>query len=473
MSVQTFRTEAATVRRRPLTPDVWAGVVLFALLLVVYNANGREIPSYDSQPTKFAARELLLRGTLGLNHVVGAAPLLTERPAFVLARDGRYRSAYSPVPSVAAAAITWPVWKAGAVDVRGPNGAQVIAVVGASAQTAAAVVLAFFTVRRRISRLAALSLASVLGVGTGYWHTVSQTLWQHESAILGLALAVFALAAVRKDSGAPLLAVLGIGLALAVTSRLQLAPAVLVLLAATVFAAGARRALIPLAITAAGIAVLLACNVRWFGSPMGALPLLEALHPAVHATERSFNPSAGGFLGLLVSPNRGLLVYCPIAAVVLLAIRRRSRDEAILQWCGLAALVQYAAYGSYGVWWGGHTYGPRYMLDVLPLLVPLAASTVGLIRTSRPLATLAAAAAVWSVVVAGTGAFVYPDERWNVDPRDVDRHHERLWDWSDLQIVRCWGTGSNTRNFNLFVRNTHDPPTPSAAAVPPPMNVEF
>ena len=33
-------------------------------MFAVYNANGREIGSYDSQPTKFAARELLLRGTL-------------------------------------------------------------------------------------------------------------------------------------------------------------------------------------------------------------------------------------------------------------------------------------------------------------------------------------------------------------------------------------------------------------------------
>jgi len=52
--------------------DRWIAAAIVAGLLVVYNANGREIGSYDSQPTKFAARELLLRGTLTLNHVVGA-----------------------------------------------------------------------------------------------------------------------------------------------------------------------------------------------------------------------------------------------------------------------------------------------------------------------------------------------------------------------------------------------------------------
>ena len=84
---------------------------LFVVLFAIYNANGREVGNYDSQPTKYAARELLLRGTLTLNYVVGATPQLMERPAFVAARDGRYRSAYSPVPAIAAAGICWPLWK--------------------------------------------------------------------------------------------------------------------------------------------------------------------------------------------------------------------------------------------------------------------------------------------------------------------------------------------------------------------------
>ena len=54
--------------------DWLAAGALFLGLLVVYNANGREIGSSDSQPTKFAAREFLLRGTLSLNHVIGATP---------------------------------------------------------------------------------------------------------------------------------------------------------------------------------------------------------------------------------------------------------------------------------------------------------------------------------------------------------------------------------------------------------------
>ena len=85
--------------------DVAIAAGTIAAMFVVYNANGREIASYDSQPTKYAARELLLRGTTSLNYVVGLTPQLLERSGFQLARDGRYRSAYSPVPAIITAGI--------------------------------------------------------------------------------------------------------------------------------------------------------------------------------------------------------------------------------------------------------------------------------------------------------------------------------------------------------------------------------
>jgi hypothetical protein len=49
--------------------DRWRAVGLVLALFAVYSANGREIGSLDSQVTKFAAREFLLRGSLALNHV--------------------------------------------------------------------------------------------------------------------------------------------------------------------------------------------------------------------------------------------------------------------------------------------------------------------------------------------------------------------------------------------------------------------
>ena len=114
--------------------------------------------------------------------------------------------------------------------------------------------------------------------------------------------------------------------------------------------------------------------------------MLEALHATIHGTIQSFTLQTDGFAGLLVSPNRGLLIFSPVVAFVPAGlpalIRDRWRSPAF--WCFAAAAVQFVVYGSYSVWWGGHTYGPRYMLDLIPLLVPAGALAAASVRRRRP-----------------------------------------------------------------------------------------
>jgi hypothetical protein len=431
--------------------DIAAAALLALAVFTVFNANGREIASYDSQPTKYAARELLLRGTLGLNHVVGRTPELTTRSGFVEARDGRYRSAYSPVPAIAAAAIAWPLWQTGVLDIRAPLGPNVIAALSASLLAAASTALVFLVGRRRLGVPGAALLGAGFALGTGMWSTVSQTLWQHETAIFGLALAMFAF--VRDEIRGRHAVLVGVGLALAGSSRMQLAPAIAVILVATVVKAGWRRGLVSTVIVAAGAAAMMRVNMLWFGSPLGAAPLLEALHDTVHNVSYSFGPSANGLAGLLISPSRGLLVFSPVVLVACWSARDLLSDDwrKPLRWVLAAIVAQYLFYASYSVWWAGHTYGPRYLLDLLPLIAPLGAAGLARLR-GMPAKGFAVVALAWSITAAGTGAFCYPHDRWNTDPSSVDRNHERLWDWSDPQILRCWARGPSPQNFSLFHR---------------------
>lgn len=444
------------------TGDVRLAALVALGMFLVFSANGREIGTYDSQSTKFAARELLLRGSLSLNHVVGTYPQLLERPGFRVARDGRIRSAYSPVPSIAAAAVMWPFWKSGVVDVRAPLAPNLMSAVSGAFFVAFSIALAFLTARLELSRARALCVVAALGLGTGLWSTASQTVWQHEIAIFGLTLAVLCGSLVDRrlsdtnqgTTGAALLcAVAGLGLGIAGGARLQLIPAIAVLLFGMFVRAGWRRGLLAALACAAVIAPVCAANVRWFGDPLGAAPMLEDLHAAVHATSGTFSLSSGGFTGLLFSPNRGLLIFSPIVAIVLLGIPRLlgARLRSPLMICTVAAWAQYTLYASYVVWWGGHTYGPRYMLDVLPLLLPLGIAAAGAMR-GRIQPTVAAAAFAWSVAVAAIGAFNHPEGRWNNDPYDIDRFHDRLWEWDDLQIARAWHAGPSPQNFALFTR---------------------
>lgn len=434
--------------------DRLTAIGLFIGILIVYNANGREIGSFDSQPTKFAARELLLRGTLTLNHVVGKTPAYADRWGFIHAADGNYRSIYSPIPAVLAAAINWPLWKLGIIDIRAPLAPGLMAKLAASCLTAMAVTLAFFSARQRLSRLRALLLAVGLGLGTGFWSTASQTLWQTETAILGLALAVFAFAAPVETIGSGEAIAIGLGLGLAVATRPQLAPIVGLVLVGTWLRTSPARCAVAGAIVALFAGVLCAENLRWFGHPLGALPSLQEQNANVHASGASFQLSLGGLAGLLVSPSRGLLIFSPVALVAGAGVRSAFREGAAspLRWCAFAIAAQYALYASYSVWWGGHTYGPRYMLDVLPLGVPLAAAAMAPARPTRIARAVAMILVTWSVAVAATGAFCYPNDLWNVDPTDIDRAHGRLWSWTDTQILRCWKRGPSPQNFTLLDR---------------------
>ena len=438
-----------TIRGRT---DVWVAVALAAGLLIVYNANGREIGSFDSQPTKFAARELLVRRTLALNHVVGAVPQYAERAAFVLSPDGRYRSAYSPMPAILAAAIAYPLAKMRLLDVRAAHAPSLIAVLGASLLTALAVAVLYFTARQWVDRARAIALAVGLGLGTGLWPLVSRTLWAHETAIFGLAVAIAAFCSSHDRLRSGAVVWVAAGLSLAGVARPQLAPTIAVLLLGICARAPRREAAVAVALVGVSAASLMFVNWRWFGEPLGAVALMGETNDAVHRTRGWIDWSFPGLPGLLLSPSRGLLIFSPIVAVALagFADARRAPWGSPLPWCAAAAIAQFILYGGYAVWWAGHTYGPRYMLDVLPALVPLAAAALVRVRLSSAAAALCGVALAWSIAMSATGAFFYPHDEWNTSPVSVDRDHGRLWDWSDPQFVRCWRSGPSPQNFQLF-----------------------
>ena len=91
----------------------------------------------------------------------------------------------------------------------------------------------------------------------------------------------------------------------------------------------------------------------------------------------------------------------------------------------------------YSVWWGGQCFGPRYWTDVVPLFAILFAFVLDWMLTrSRILVLFSAMTIVLSIAVQLIGAYCYPST-WNAQPRPVDLHHERLWDWRDTELSRC------------------------------------
>ena len=238
------------------------------------------------------------------------------------------------------------------------------------------------------------------------------------------------------------------------SARPQLAPIALVLLAGTWMRAKPKHAALASAIVLVFATALCAANMLWFRHPFGAQALLQDVNFRLHATDALFQFHIEGFAGLLISPSRGLMVFSPVALLAVAGLRQLAATgwRSPWRWCALALMAQYALYGSYAVWWGGHTYGPRYLLDVLPLMVPLASRGLASGRLGGTTRAGWTAALLWSIAVAATGAFCYPHDRWNVDPVSVDQQHSRLWSVTDNQIGRCWTEGVSPQNFRLFDR---------------------
>ena len=436
-------------RRGSLGTTVTGGA-LFLALLAIYNANGREIGGSDSQPTKMAARSLALRGNLRLDEDVRRIPQLGERASFAKDLRGHYRSAYSPVGSLFGAVTATGMRLFGA-DLDAPRGPNLIAKLTASTLTALAVVLVFLTLRRFASTGVALAVSVGLGIGTNFWALHSQTMAQHDVVAFGLALCLFSWTRPTRELAARHLWIGALGLAFAITARTQVGPLVGVLSLGLITRVGWRRAIGPIALTSLILTVLIAAQWRWFGHPLGAMPILEQLHPEVHAVEGSFSREPWvGAAGLLVSPNRGLLVFSPVVLIALIGLipALRALPDHGLGWAFGGSFLLYAGYACYTVWWGGHSYGPRYLLDFVVLLTPAAAIALDRVLRSRIARGVCALALAWSIVAAGTGAF-YSDN-WNTSPNEIDKNHARLWDWRDPQILRAWRTGPSPQNFNLF-----------------------
>lgn len=425
---------------------------LFLALVLIYNANGREIGGSDSQPTKFAARALALRGNLRLDQDIAEKPLLADRASFARDRQGHFRSAYSPIGSIFGGVVALAMRGLGA-DLNAPLAPNLIAALTASFVTSAAVTLVFLTLVRFASPWISLAVAIGLGLGTNFWALQSQTLALHDVVAFGIALTMFSWTRSTPELTSRHLWIGAIGLGLAVTARQQTAPLVGLLGLGLIARVGWRRAIGPLALAVGMLGVLIAMQYHWFGHPLGAVPLLEQLHPDVHAVTGTISREPWvGAMGLLISPSRGLFVFSPVVLVALIGVGPALRMLPYhgLGWAFSGCFALYLAYAVYTVWWGGHSYGPRYLLDFIVCLAPPAAVALTSVIVSPWARVLCGVALAWSMIAAGTGAF-YSDN-WNTFPAEVDKNHDRLWDWRDSQIPRAWKTGPSSQNFDLFDR---------------------
>lgn len=353
-------TSATNQRARGLRP-IW----LFLGCVVFYHLNGRYIAEIDSYVAPYAAWSLATRGTFDVSRFAVA----TEKAAGATRAlpDGRRVSIYPPGSAIAALPLIAPLAmladeppKRTAMNRLG----KLVAVLYVSGT----VVLLQVSVRA-LAPTAVGAATLLAAAGTLLWSVASQSLWAHGPAAFFVCLAAYLLI-VRSPVPSPrgaILAGLALGMAFLIrpTSGLFAGASGVALLASK----RAREA------TCFGIgfglcaALYVAYNQAWHGNLLvggyaGSAPAWTT-------------PPWIGIPGLLVAPSRGLLVYSPAFLLVPFGVRRilssraglSAQQRAQLLGSALAAAGTVVLYGRFRDWWGGWCFGPRYLIEVLPILV--------------------------------------------------------------------------------------------------------
>ena len=202
----------------------------------------------------------------------------------------------------------------------------------------------------------------IYALGTNTWAISSQAMWAHGACELMLAILCAVLPACEPSRWAIVLA--GLTAAIAVAARPPMAAFALVALA-FVFVYHRRHLIAFMAVPTVDAGILLAHNLVLFQRVAGGYGRLDHFS----------GPLLEGVAGLLISPNRGLFIFTPIMlfAVVGAVEVWRMNVRPWLRFLVVDVALHLVLYAKFDEWWAGYTYGPRYMVDILPALTLLLA----------------------------------------------------------------------------------------------------
>ena len=344
--------------------------VLAALLLVAPGA----LSGFDGQSMFGVTRSIVDRWDVTVHDAVIGVPGL----------GGRYYSKFGPGQSLAAI----PLYLIGrALEAVVPSWYRpelpglVSSLLPALAIACTAALLALAAAELGAAPRGALLLGIVYAVATPAG--VYATLWFSEPLTACATLAAVYLLLRDRDrltAWRPLLA--GAATALAVCTRLEsllFAPPLLLYAVLPRRRRPLRAAafVLPLAVALAGLALY---NAARFGSPLET-GYSEGLGTAMRDTHppHTLASLAEGLYGLLISPGKGLLEYAPVLLLAPLGaamLWRRRRPELLLLL--LVFALDLVAHANVLIRWvGGWSWGPRFLLPVLPLALLLLAPLLG------------------------------------------------------------------------------------------------
>lgn len=291
--------------------------------------------------------------------------------------------------------------------------------------------------RRYLEPTASLVVAGASMFGTSMISTGATGLWNSDYSLIFITASLLLIVA-RQDRGLSAYARTGLG-ALLVAAFFCRPSSAFFALAVLVYLLGEPRRQVRIAAAAALAAIGVAVALP------GVVPLPWMAAHYSPARLRFSYPVGEGLYGVLASPSRGLFVFSPFLALVVAGAIRyfgALRGDRVFRLCVIwVAIHTLAVATNEGKWWGGHSYGPRMMIDVLPAFVVVTCLVWREVERVAPrgrrrgLATAYVVLAVAAIAVhTGQGLFNQATREWNVAP-DVDRDPTLALDWRYPQFL--------------------------------------
>jgi hypothetical protein len=352
-------------------------VVLFLLIWAVYNSNAARVGMVDGLPPPQMAISLLRQGNLDLDEYADHY-LKVDREIGLMQTRGHWVPRWPPGTALFCIPFyALPV----ALGLEVPSVAEdVLAKLTASTLTAASALLVFLCLRRFASRRGATWMTLAYALGTAAFHISAQDTWAHGPTQFCLAAVLTIVLGEPRRRALHLLAGLLIGLM--VVARPPSVALAVPLLVWTAYHHGSRvwtwyamGGLLP-------ALFLVGYNVHYFGTPgFGG-------YQEIVGGGWNLVGMPGAFLGLLMSPNRGMLIFSPFllfclygAGVGLQQKEHRYRMLALALVIGVLGHLLLTA--SWRAWHAIFSYGSRYSTDALPFLALCGGFAIDRIRSHR------------------------------------------------------------------------------------------
>lgn len=370
--------------------DRRAAWLLFGLLLSVFLVtSGGHFYSADGSKEYEVTRAIVTRRAIDVPRSQGLP-----------GRNGKFYPPHGLGQSIA-----WvPFYAAGATLERAGFGdaSHGLAASWLNAVATAAIGAMLFLLARgtRASRASSLALALIFGFSSMAWVYSKNTF---DVVLTGALVTAGALLLVRaEEDGGRLSTLAWAGAALGWAGVTRVSTVVLwplgVAFVWTLGRTGRVRRLVAFAVpAAASLAIILSYNYLRFGS------IFDDGHKNDPATALSGN-AFEGIGGFLVSPARGIVFFAPVVLVAVTGWNRLRRGAPRIAWFSLAAFVAtMLTYAKVQGWQGGFSWGPRFLIPVLPLAVLPA---VRVLDRWRDLSRLARAGVM--LLVTGGGILTLP-----------------------------------------------------------------